>query len=474
MAMLHGLRPVSVAHCRVLEIGCNTGANLIPMAYAIPGSDFTGFDLAGAPIAAGQARVRELGLTNIRLLQADLMQTEDKPELQGKFDYIIAHGVYAWVPPPVREGLLNFLRDHLSDNGIVFLSFATLPGGHMLMMAREILSYRGIDTENSVASVRQAVEFLRFVATSRPEGDGYRVLLERQLENMERRSAEVVFHDELAGAYQPVAFSQFAKHTAQHGLSYFSDSEILPAKDPSYQAETATAVQKMAGGNPLMREQILDFIRMRQYREALLCGAERAFTYDVDLNAFRRLHMTSAARSSAGAETGTRAYTMASGLHIETQHPAAIAVMECLIARHPEAVPCTELIAMLERQNEPVDDQFLVMMLRLTAARVVRPTAWPAPVTRVVSERPLASLVCRQDIQRSTRIISLQHTVLEMPDPIVRKLIPLLDGTRDRADILRDLTQALPEVPAQTLAEGLEPALELLGKMGVLESSPTR
>ena len=62
MAMLHGLDPAPVERCRVLEIGCNEGANLIPMAYAIPGSEFVGFDVASQPIARGRARIAELGL----------------------------------------------------------------------------------------------------------------------------------------------------------------------------------------------------------------------------------------------------------------------------------------------------------------------------------------------------------------------------------------------------------------------------
>src|SRR5271166_2426101 len=65
MVILHGLSPAPVERCRVLEIACNEGANLIPMAYAIRGSEFVGFDLARLPIERGQAGIRELALTNV-------------------------------------------------------------------------------------------------------------------------------------------------------------------------------------------------------------------------------------------------------------------------------------------------------------------------------------------------------------------------------------------------------------------------
>src|SRR5271157_4570416 len=71
MAILHGLTPAPVERCRVLEIACNEGANLIPMAYATPGSEFVGFDLARQPVERGQERIRELGLKNVRMFASD-------------------------------------------------------------------------------------------------------------------------------------------------------------------------------------------------------------------------------------------------------------------------------------------------------------------------------------------------------------------------------------------------------------------
>ncbi|HTY82592.1 MAG TPA: class I SAM-dependent methyltransferase, partial [Silvibacterium sp.] len=93
MAILHGLFPAPVEHCRVLEVACGDGANLIPMAYAIPGSEFIGFDMAGQPIERGQARIRQLGLTNIRLFQGNVLEVGKE---LGMFDYLIAHGLYSW------------------------------------------------------------------------------------------------------------------------------------------------------------------------------------------------------------------------------------------------------------------------------------------------------------------------------------------------------------------------------------------
>src|SRR5262245_782765 len=104
VATLLGLEPAPVERCRVLELGCGDGANLIPMAFGLPHSQVVGVDLAARPIAKGQEMVRALTLNNVNLRQANLL--EITPEL-GQFDFIIAHGVYAWVPTEVQEKLLD-------------------------------------------------------------------------------------------------------------------------------------------------------------------------------------------------------------------------------------------------------------------------------------------------------------------------------------------------------------------------------
>src|SRR5215218_8512438 len=96
---LHGLSTPDPSTARVLEIGCGAGGNLIAMAVATPGIAAVGIDLAAAPIAEGRATVEAVGIDNIDLRQGDISDLRDGElgEL-GDFDYIIAHGVYAWIP----------------------------------------------------------------------------------------------------------------------------------------------------------------------------------------------------------------------------------------------------------------------------------------------------------------------------------------------------------------------------------------
>ena len=110
VAILYGLEPPDPFHARVLEIGCGAGGNLMAMAAATPGIRAVGVDLAAAPIEeatrGGQA---EIGLDNLEFRQADVRALTDGA--LGEFDYIVAHGVYGWIPEDARDALLALIGE---------------------------------------------------------------------------------------------------------------------------------------------------------------------------------------------------------------------------------------------------------------------------------------------------------------------------------------------------------------------------
>jgi cyclopropane fatty-acyl-phospholipid synthase-like methyltransferase len=109
IATLFGMKPAPVENCRVLELGCGDGGNLLPMAFGLRGSEFAGIDLAGLPIARGRAMAEALGLKNVSLRQEDILQFS---ACRGQYDYIIAHGIYSWVPTVVQDKLLQICHNN--------------------------------------------------------------------------------------------------------------------------------------------------------------------------------------------------------------------------------------------------------------------------------------------------------------------------------------------------------------------------
>ena len=138
LAILFGMDPAPLPRCRVLEIGCGNGENLIPMAFQYPAAEFLGIDAAGIAIDAGNQEIATLGLANLRLQHRDIMDAG--PEL-GTFDYVIAHGFYSWVPEPVRDKMLAIVQASLAPQGVAFVSYNALPGGRLRQMFREMMLF---------------------------------------------------------------------------------------------------------------------------------------------------------------------------------------------------------------------------------------------------------------------------------------------------------------------------------------------
>src|SRR5207247_7326990 len=129
-----GVKTAPLECCRVLEIGCASGGNLLPMAEALPEASFLGIDLSERQINEGQQAIAALGLGNVELRHLNVL--EIGPDF-GLFDYIVCHGVYSWVPPVARDKILEVCRKNLAPNGVAYVSYNTLPGWHMRGMIRD-------------------------------------------------------------------------------------------------------------------------------------------------------------------------------------------------------------------------------------------------------------------------------------------------------------------------------------------------
>ena len=83
IARLLGIPAALPEGCRVLELGCGEGMNVLPLAERFPGAHFTGVDFSATQIATAETARAAAGLANARLVCADLREFEPEP---GAFD----------------------------------------------------------------------------------------------------------------------------------------------------------------------------------------------------------------------------------------------------------------------------------------------------------------------------------------------------------------------------------------------------
>src|SRR5262245_7964121 len=207
LATLLDVNPTPVDRCRVLELGCATGGNLFPLAEAHPQSQFVGIDLSPVQIEAGRQVARALGMTNLRLEAKSILDVE--PEF-GEFDYVIAHGVYSWVPALVRDKLMSICKKNLAPNGVAYISYNTYPGWHLRAGVRDMMNFHVQALDDPQKKVQQARALLDFMIENAPEPDGIWQRVMQDEANVVRPVGDYyLFHEHLEEENHPVYFYQF-------------------------------------------------------------------------------------------------------------------------------------------------------------------------------------------------------------------------------------------------------------------------
>lgn len=156
-ARLGGLTAPLPARARILEIGCSSGHNLIPLAMRWPDSRCIGIDLSGVSILQATSRAAEAGVKNVSFHAVDL---RDFDAIGGTFDYIIAHGFLSWVPDEVKAALFVFCRNHLSPAGIATVSYNVECGWKERFEV--VQKVRAIQSVKSIG-LTESLEILRYV-----------------------------------------------------------------------------------------------------------------------------------------------------------------------------------------------------------------------------------------------------------------------------------------------------------------------
>jgi len=451
LGWLLGMKPARVDRCRVLEIGCASGGNLVPMAASLPGSEFVGIDLSPVQIEKGAADVAALKLANIRLLALDIL---DFPEDLGKFDYVIAHGVYSWVPEAVRDRLLAICARQLSPAGIAYVSYNVLPGWRLRGIVRDamVLHTRGIpDPRERVAEARAVVEFL---AESVP-GDAplYRNALRTEVEALRNQDDTYVLHEFLEAFNEPVYFSQFVEHAARHGLAYLVDTDITTMGSGDLDAQARRKLEHFAP-NVLLREQFLDFVRARTFRRSLLVHEGVAVTREVPPSRVMALRITSSARPQREnpdiASGAPEAFRTLGDRAFQTSSRIGKAAMLVLGRHWPLALAFDDLYGrartLLASLGAPVGDErgeLAAEVLRHFGAGVIELHSAPSPFVIDPGDRPEVSALVRLQLQRGLEVTDLRHGRCTSGEE-ARRLLLLLDGARSRREVAATFWPGVP------------------------------
>jgi methyltransferase-like protein/SAM-dependent methyltransferase len=481
VAMLLGLDPAPVEQCRVLALGCASGWNLLPMAYALPGSSILGIDRSARQIQEGQHMVGELGLDNLKLRAMDILDIG--PEL-GCFDYIIAHGVYSWVPAEVQDKLLEVCRQNLAPAGVAYVSYNTYPGWHMLRIIRDMMLYRTRDIVEPQGRAREARALLDFLAESiSPESSAYgnflntyAEFLRGELKGMSESGNAFLLHDELEQVNEPLYFHEFMSHAARHGLQYLGEAEFRTMLGSNFAPGVMAHLNELSS-SVIDLEQYMDYFRNRTFRQTLLCHESVVVSRSLRPEILRQLYVASNAHP-VEAELDPQAPTVVQfrgidGATLSTDHPVSKAAMLCLAERWPRDVRFDELLVLARARlgkdpATPADE--VETDAKVLGTNLLRAYGYSnslaelhvrAPQIAVQpGEYPAASPVARLQAAHSARVTNLRHERVRL-DELDRFLLQQLDGENDRAALAELLLAGPVQDGKLRVQEGDQPVSDV-------------
>lgn len=438
------------ATASVLEIGCGDGLNIIGMAAVAPGARHLGFDLSAQAIARGQVLIDAAGLTNVALEVGDIM---DWARQGDAFDYIVCHGVFAWVPEPVQRALLDLIGARLAPGGVAYVSYDALPAAASKVEIQRFLVRSTAHIQGMTARVKAAAETLATLSRHQVEGSRLKPQFEVLASSLPSFDAAYFFHDWLAEHYAPPSLAAFAQLAAEHGLKAAGDGGLTDLF--THDLDEPARALLGAADDWAARGDALDFLRGAQmFRRTYLVRSDAP---PVPVTGLEGLYFTFDGERAdvTNEETGEVRVRYAAdlGTFLIPTTPQQKTLMEALWRASPGELSFDEIAALAG--DAAIADGFLrhVCTLGLVTAHGA-----PPPFTLTPGERPLASPLARAMFAMGPSAITLRHGRLVPNEPPTAGFVRLCDGTRDRAALAGEMSALLgsdvtPELIGAAIAD---------------------
>ncbi|TWT39385.1 methyltransferase regulatory domain-containing protein [Blastopirellula retiformator] len=445
LGRLFGMTPADIRKCRVLEIGCAGGGNIIPMAEVLPESEFVGFDLSQRQVEVAKASIEKIGLTNIEVKHLDIM---DVDESLGKFDYIICHGVYSWVPAEVRSKILQICRDQLNPQGIALVSYNTLPGWHLRGAIRNMMSYHTRVLTDPKKKVQQARALLEFLAKSvGAETGAYGKMINSELELLKKQTDNYLYHDHLEAENTQFYFHEFIEEANKHDLQYLAEAHLATMWTGNFPKEVAETLERVAP-DIIQREQYADFVRNRTFRQTLLCAKGTKIDRALGEKAMDGSWISSPMRPSEKSPDAKLPPNSVSFRNtqtnqgINTSDPLMAAAIEFIGSSFPLAVSFDDMVAHVEakaREMGDVDPTALRRgmannMIHMMVGGLIDVSYNSSLFTKEVTVKPKVPGVARIQAASTDRLTNARHETIRLDD-LTRHIAILIDGEKTHHEI---------------------------------------
>lgn len=425
--------------CRILELGCAGGGNIIPIALEYPDCEIIGIDYAKTNIDEGNNVIGLLGLENIKLIHISI---EDIKKQIGKFDYIIAHGIFSWVSDKTRLKILDVCRNHLNRNGVAYISYNTLPGFSNAQIVRKIMQYCTKDMSSNRMRINKAKNFLKFINKNyRNKNDVYSNALIQEVEFIKSHEDFYVLYEYLGKENKAFYFEEFFNLIQSNSLQYLAESHLSEMHIGNFSDEAIEYLDQYK--NDLVRvEQYIDFLTNRRFRMSLICHKDIKVKRDIQpqrLNdLYVHLHMQSD-RAFHRDRVNEVAFRTKSGKVIKSTDPEIIDLFATLVKQKMIPIKVSTLIDSIQSlYSHDIRSKLEDNILQIFLIGGMNLSPVPAKYVTHISRTPKMSSWARY-LASNRNWVSNQRNEKIIIGDVEKMVAPLLDGENSIEDMTRIL-----------------------------------
>ena len=416
------------------------------MAFNLPGGKFTGVDLSSKQIRRGIEQIKELGLDNIILKNISILDIgRDFP----RFDYIIVHGVYSWVPKKVREKILLIIKDHLDKDGIAFISYNTYPGWNMVKSIRELMLFHVRAFDDPDEKANQARMILEFIINGLSDDKTpYGAFLKSEMALLTQLENSYLLHDHLEKINRPFYFHEFIKDARKNNLEYLADTDLSTMYVPNL--PHAVSAHLLVLDDIIKVEQYMDFIRNRRFRSTLLCHENAPIKRELAPEDMEKFFVSSGLGPRKpvrreDVENGNEMIFSKDQVSYKPNDKFSKLAMLILWEQKGKPIAYNKLIKKIIKRSGFKKNEVSVSnltkkinLLRLVFAGIISIHPDQGNFTTRISDYPETTKLIRFQARLGETITDLRHRLVRL-NIFERILVQYLDGNHDRDAILENM-----------------------------------
>lgn len=212
------------------ELGCGLGINLLVAAACPPQAEFVGVDANARHLRIASDAARAAGLENIEFVHSGFVEWATRQSTP--FDFMATHGVWSWVAPQHRAGLLACVEAHLAHGGLFYLHYMCHPGATDLLELQHLLNLFAPHVPgDSARQLQMGLKLLRQLADRGMFVDRPGVL--KHLDNLQTKDPNHLAHEFLTDHWQPQHATDVHRQVGALGLDYLGSADAFNNLDVS-------------------------------------------------------------------------------------------------------------------------------------------------------------------------------------------------------------------------------------------------